>query len=124
MPISWSSNSRCCSKKVFSNVAGAPVVDDAVGLFVLDDIFELCLGRREGSPDRGGIKTRDSLDQVRANTDCQSFPLPFESRAVNTTALRHVMMHAMMHRCGSHSLGSYCYSVFTNNCLSLIYVVQ
>ena len=38
IPISWSSNSLCCSKKDFS-AGGAPVDDDGKGLFVLDAIL-------------------------------------------------------------------------------------
>jgi hypothetical protein len=40
MPISWSNNSRCCSKNDFSAVGGALVDDDAAGLFVPDDILD------------------------------------------------------------------------------------
>jgi hypothetical protein len=56
MPISWSSTSRCCSKKDFSVVAGPPVDDDAAGLFVLEDIVVDVGRRRDG---RGRRNERD-----------------------------------------------------------------
>jgi hypothetical protein len=39
-PISWSSNSLCCSKKDFSPEGAALAQDDPRGLLVLDDILD------------------------------------------------------------------------------------